>query len=170
MSQIQISTLFKINQLQADILKLTLDIHKLETAVKATADSYKNEEEIFTKTFEQKQIQVIILEQQAKNLAGLRSTEAEYRFKIGHMIDQAITKYLSPENINALIADILASNPGKVSKLIVDPELASTLNITDFQPGQTGQLRIEFEFSTFILDLVELHASLRPRLLTKILN
>ena len=170
MSQIQIGTLFKINQAQAEILRLTTEIDKLESSLGTTAENYKNEEEIFAKTFEQKQIQAILLEQQAQNLANLRSSEAEYRLKIGQVIDTSISNYLTAENIKALIADILASNPGKISKLIADPSLASDLGIIDFEAGSANQLRVEFEFSSYILDMPELYASLRPRLLTKILN
>jgi len=170
MSQIQISTLFQVNQLQAKIHKLESELAILEESLKSQADNYKNEENIFANVFKQQKIQEIVLKQQADNLVQLRTKEADYKIKIGHIIDKAISDFLTSKNINQLILKITAANPGKKSTLTVDPDLAKNLDIKDFKPGQKGQLRVDFEFSSCILDPEELYSTLRPRLLTKILN
>lgn len=170
MSKIQISLLQKINQLMSKNSLLESELTKLESELKTQAEAYQNEEQNFAIITKEKQVLKLLLGIQAENLAKNRALENKIKLEIGQIIDSSISDYLTEKNTNDLVAKIIAKNPGKKYTIEADPELAKKLDIKDFKPADKGQLRVSFEFSSFILDPENLYNALRPRLLTKILN
>lgn len=149
---------------------LEAELAKLESDLKIQAENYQNEEHNFAIIAKEKQTLKLLLEIQAANLAKNRSIENKAKLEIGQIIDSGISQYLTEKNINDLVTKIIAKNPGKKYVIEADPELAKKLSIKDFKNADKGQLRVSFEFSSFILDPDNLYTALRPRLLTKILN
>jgi len=170
MSKIHISTLSKINQALAENKVLESRLNQAEDELKTLAQNYNNEEENFAIITKEKKVTELLLGIQARNLLENRNKENKTKIKLGQIIDGGISDYLTEKNFNQLIKDIIASNPGKKYTLEADPDLAKKLGISDYKKAETGQLRINFEFNSYILDPESLYTSLRPRLLTKILN
>lgn len=170
MPKINISTLSKINQALAKNKALEIELKILEDELKALAETYKNEEENFLVITKEKKVQQLLLGIQARSLLQNRSKENKIKIQIGQIIDSSISDYLTEKNTNQLIQDIIASNPGKKYAVEADSDVAKKLGISDFKGADIGQLRVSFEFNSYILDPESLYTTLRPRLLTKILS
>ena len=170
MAAVPINLLYQINEILEKINALQQKIASKNSSLESLQIKNSKDEELYKQNQIEIQIQNKILEGFSKMQVQFLGIEMEMKLEIGKIIEKSINTFLTTANILKLIEIIKNQNPKIQMVIEADPQIASSLSLSQTKDSKAGSLRLIFDSKSYVLDMEILKQGLRKELLIKCLS